>query len=71
MNNEHRMDERFLRHTPVEITGVDDSGLQFVAPKVRHYFTIPPEPPESSNAHLASSVLIAPRERQSPDWRFS
>jgi hypothetical protein len=71
MTNERRMDERFLLHTPVEINGVDDSGLQFVAPKVRHYLTIPPEPPESSNAHLASSVLIAPRERQSPDWRFS
>jgi hypothetical protein len=71
MNNERRMDERFSLHTPVEITGGDDSGLQFVAPKVRHYFPIPPEPPESSTAYLAPSVLIAPRERQSPDWRFS
>jgi hypothetical protein len=60
MNNERRMDERFLLHTPVEITGVDDSGLQFVAPKVRHYITIPPEPPESNNAHLAPSVLTPP-----------
>jgi hypothetical protein len=71
MTDDRCMDERFLLQTPVEITGVDDSGLQFVAPKVRHYFTIPPEPPERSNAHLAPSVLIPPRERQSPDWRSS
>jgi hypothetical protein len=29
MTNEHRADKRFLLHSPVEITGVDDSGLQF------------------------------------------
>ena len=29
MTNERRVDKRFLLHSPVEITGVDDSGLQF------------------------------------------
>jgi hypothetical protein len=66
MTDDRCMDERFLVHTPVEITGVDDSGLQFVAPKVRHYFTIPPEPQESSTAHLAPSVLIAPGNANLP-----
>ena len=29
MINERRADKRFLLHSPVEITGVDDAGLQF------------------------------------------
>jgi len=29
MTNERRADNRFLLHSAVEITGVDDSGLQF------------------------------------------
>jgi hypothetical protein len=30
MTGERRADKRFLLHSPVEITGVDESGLQFV-----------------------------------------
>jgi len=30
MTNERRADKRFLLHLPVEITGVDESGIQFV-----------------------------------------
>jgi hypothetical protein len=29
MTGERRADQRFLLHSPVEITGIDDAGLQF------------------------------------------
>jgi len=30
MTDDRRADKRFLLHSPVEITGVDESGIQFV-----------------------------------------